>query len=59
MKLYRVIIPGQADILIRAEDFDHEPDCGRVKFKRGNENAAIFTLSNIVGFVRVDENDNQ
>ena len=59
MKLYRIIVPGQDDILIKAEDFNHEPRNGRVMFKRGNENVAIFQLENIVGFAKVKEDGDQ
>lgn len=56
MYLFRVIIPGQDDILIRADDFHHQPDNGRVLFERKSQNVAIFQLDNIVGIVQVKEN---
>lgn len=59
MYLFRVIIPGKDDILIRADDFHHQPDNGRVMFEREGKNVAIFQLSNIVGIVQVDEYGDQ
>ncbi len=59
MNLYRMIIRGQDDVLIRAEDFIYAPNSGMVKFKRGNENVAIFQLENIVGLVKVKEDGDQ
>ena len=56
MCLYKVIIPEQDDILIRADDFSHQPDNGRVLFQRESRNVAIFQLDNIVGIVQVEEN---
>lgn len=56
MYLFRVIIPEQDDILIRADDFHHQPDHGRVLFERESRNVAIFQLDNIVGIVQVKEN---
>ena len=56
MYLFRVIIPEQDDILIRADEFHHQPDNGRVLFERGSQNVAIFQLDNIVGIVKVKEN---
>lgn len=59
MELFRIIVPGQADILIQADDFLHEPSSDRVMFKRGKENVAIFQLGNIVGFVKVNKDGDQ
>lgn len=59
MNFYRVIIPGQDDVLIRADDFIHQPDPGRVVFEKEGKNVAIFQLSNIVGIVQVDEYGDQ
>ena len=53
MYLFRVIIPEQDDILIRADDFHHQPEHGRVLFERESQNVAIFQLDNIVGIVQV------
>lgn len=59
MNLYRIIVPGQDDVLIRADKFTHQADKGRVVFEKEGENVAVFQLSNIVGFVRVDEYGDQ
>ncbi|MCR4712281.1 MAG: hypothetical protein K5707_08260 [Clostridia bacterium] len=59
MYLFRVIIPERDDILIRADDLHHQPNYGRLVFEKEGENVAIFQLSNIVGYVQVDEYGDQ
>lgn len=59
MNFYRIIVPGQADILIQADDFIHQPDSGRVVFGKEDIIVAIFQLSNIVGFIKVKEDGDQ
>lgn len=59
MNFFRVIIPGQDDILIQAENFRHKPDDDCLIFVSKDMNVAIFTLSNIVGFIKVNEDGDQ
>lgn len=59
MNFYRIIVPGQADMLIQADDFTHQPDSGRVVFGKEDKIVAIFQLNNIVGIVQVDEYGDQ
>lgn len=59
MSTFRIILPNKDDILIQAENFRHRPDDNCVIFECKGKNVAIFTLSNIVGFVMVSENGYQ
>jgi hypothetical protein len=49
-----VTINGLA-ISIIAEEFDRNPQLGRLSFRIGDSNIAMFELSNIVGFYVVDQ----
>lgn len=59
MNFYRIIVPGQDDKLIMADDFIIKTDKGIVRFVKNKEAAAVFQMSNIVGFVKVKENGDQ
>lgn len=59
MYLYRIIVPGQDDKLIMADDFIIKTDNGIVMFVKNKEATAVFQMSNIVGFVKVKENGDQ
>lgn len=50
MKKYIIVTIGGFTISLIAEEFDRNQQLGRLAFRIGNSNVAMFELSNIVGF---------
>ena len=50
MKKYTIVTTSGLAISIIAEEFDRNPQLGRVAFSIGDSNVAMFELSNIAGF---------
>lgn len=50
MKKYKIVTTSGLTISIIAEDFERNQQLGRLAFRIGNCNVAMFELSNIVGF---------
>lgn len=59
MNFYRIIVPRQDDKLIMADDYFFQVDYSKVVFIKNKEPAAVFQMSNIVGFVKVKEDGDQ
>ena len=53
MKKYTIVTINGVTINIIAEDFERNPQLGRLAFHVGDSNVAMFELSNIVGFYTV------
>ena len=50
MKKYTIVTTSGLTISLIAEDFERSQQLGRLAFRIGDNNVAIFELSNIVGF---------
>ncbi|MBR6253174.1 MAG: hypothetical protein IKR04_05000 [Clostridia bacterium] len=50
MKKYTIVTISGGTIDIIAENFERDPQLGRLAFRIGDSNVAMFELSNIVGF---------
>lgn len=50
MKKYTIVTTSGLAISIIAEEFDRNQQLGRLAFRIGDSNVAMFELSNIVGF---------
>ncbi len=50
MKKYTIVTTSGLTISIIAEDFERNQPLGRLAFRIGDSNVAMFELSNIVGF---------
>ena len=50
MKKYIIVTTSGFTINIIAEEFDRNQQLGRLAFRVGDSNIAMFELSNIVGF---------
>ncbi len=50
MKKYVIVTTNGFTINITAEEFDRNQQLGRLAFRIGDSNVAMFELSNIVGF---------
>ncbi len=50
MKKYTIVTISGLAISIFAEDFERSQQLGRLSFRIGDSNVAMFELSNIVGF---------
>ena len=59
MNKYQVYLTTQETIYIEADDFVAYYEHGFVRFVKDNENIAIFVLSNICGFEKVDKFDDE
>ncbi len=57
MKKFRIVTTNGFIISIIAEDFDRDLQLGRLAFRVGNSNVAMFELSNIVGFYNAAQED--
>lgn len=55
MKKYTIVTISGGTINIIAEDFERDPQLGRLTFRVGDSNVAMFELSNIVGFYIVTQ----
>lgn len=53
MKKYTIVATSGFTININAEDFERNQQLGRLAFRIGDSNIAMFELSNIVGFYLV------
>ena len=59
MNKYEVYLTNGGVINIEADDFSTNYEYGVVRFVKGDTNIAIFVLSNIYGFEKVDEFDDE
>ena len=50
MKKYTIVTTSGLTISIIAEEFERNQQLGRLAFRIGDSNVAMFELSNIVGF---------
>ena len=50
MKKYTIVATSGFTININAEEFERSQQLGRLAFRIGDSNIAMFELSNIVGF---------
>lgn len=50
MEKYTIVTTNGLEISIIAEEFERSQQLGRLAFRIGDSNVAIFELSNIVGF---------
>ena len=50
MKKYTIVTTSGLTISLIAEEFDRNPQLGRLAFSIGDNNVAMFELSNIAGF---------
>lgn len=57
MKKYIIVTTSGFAISIIAEEFERDPQLGRIVFRIGDSNIAMFELSNIVGFYNVTQED--
>lgn len=57
MKKYTVVTTSGFTISLIADDFDRDPQRGRIAFYIKNTVVAMFELSNIAGFCTVEEVD--
>lgn len=55
MKKYTIVTTSGLTISIIAEDFDRNIQLGRLAFRIGDSNIAMFELSNIAGFYLADQ----
>ena len=55
MNKYQVYLTNGGIIYIEADDFSTYYEYGVVRFIKGDQHIAIFVLSNIYGFEKVDE----
>lgn len=55
MKKYTVVTTNGLTISLIAEEFERNQQLGRLVFRIGDSNIAMFELSNIVGFYLVDQ----
>ena len=55
MKRYVVVATSGLTVSLIAENFERNPQLGRLAFRIGDSNIAMFELSNIVGFYLVDQ----
>ena len=55
MKKFTIVTTNGLTISIIAEEFDRNPQLGRLSFRIGDSNIAMFELSNIVGFYTIDQ----
>ena len=53
MKKYTIVTTNGFTINITAEEFDRNQQLGCLAFRIGDNNVAMFELSNIVGFYTV------
>ena len=53
MKKYTIVTTSGFTINITAEEFDRNQQLGRLAFRIGDNNVAMFELSNIVGFYTI------
>ena len=53
MKKYTVVTTNGLTISLIAEEFERNQQLGRLAFRIGDSNIAMFELSNIVGFYLV------
>ena len=59
MNKYQVYLTNGEIIYIEADNFLTNYEYGNVRFIKGDQNIAIFVLSNIYGFEKVDEFDDE
>lgn len=59
MNKYQVYLTNGMVIYIEADNFITNYDYGNVRFIKDDLNIAIFVLSNIYGFEKVDEFDDE
>ena len=57
MNKYTIVTTSGHAISLIAEDFDRDPKLGRLAFRIGDSNVAMFELSNIAGFYTAAEED--
>ena len=57
MKKYTIVTISGLTINLIAENFDRDPQLGRLAFYVEGSNVAMFELSNIVGFYNVTQED--
>jgi len=50
MKKYTIVTTSGFTITLIAETFERNPQLGRLAFRIGDDNVAMFELSNIAGF---------
>ena len=50
MKKYTIVATSGLTISLIAEEFERSQELGRLAFRIGDKNVAMFELSNIVGF---------
>lgn len=50
MRKYTIVTASGLEISIIAEEFERSQQLGRLVFRIGDSNVAMFELSNIVGF---------
>lgn len=55
MKKYIVVTTNGLTISLIAEEFERSQQLGRLAFRIGDSNIAMFELSNIVGFYLADQ----
>lgn len=55
MKKYTIVTTSGLTISIIAEEFDRNIQLGRLAFRIGDSNIAMFELSNIAGFYLADQ----
>lgn len=55
MKKYTIVATSGLAISLIAEEFERNQQLGRLSFRIGNSNVAMFELSNIVGFYTEDQ----
>lgn len=59
MNKFQVYLTNGGIINIEADDFSTYYEYGVVRFMKGDQYIAIFVLSNIYGFEKVDEFDDE
>lgn len=55
MKKYNIVTTSGLTISLSAEEFVRDPTLGRIVFRIGGSNVAMFELSNIAGFYTADQ----
>lgn len=55
MKKYTIVTTSGLTISIIAEEFERNIQLGRLAFRIGDSNIAMFELSNIAGFYLADQ----
>jgi len=55
VKKYIIVATTGLTISLIAEEFERDPQLGRLAFRVGDSNVAMFELSNIVGFYTVTQ----